>query len=124
MPKNNANLVWGITKDHLNEPDGCSSATMESEVGTWGNKNGVCLIRGGKVKGTTHAKESTHAASLVVPFRIKDDDGELYYTGKMTKELADSPDVLLPLDDFAMPNAGATTLELWNDKTNSWEAVN
>lgn len=109
--------AWMIDKDLIN---------TDIEVGTWGNQNGVCLMRGGKVKGTTHKNETVCPAldsDLSVKFRIKDDDGELYYEGRMTHALADSPDVLRPLDDFATPNAGATTLEIWSNVKNDWDIV-
>ena len=47
-----------------------------------------------------------------VQWRVKDDDGEIYYEGRMTKErLEDSEDrSFVPLD-FAMADAGATAME-------------
>jgi hypothetical protein len=44
-----------------------------------------------------------------VYFRCKDDDGEVYYYGKMQRVDFD------PLDDFAAPNAGCTTIEYLHD---------
>ena len=55
-------------------------------------------------------------------FRLYDDDGELYYTGRVlfsgtddkgqpvTIETADEADAFGPLDDFGRPNAGAVDL--------------
>jgi hypothetical protein len=40
-------------------------------------------------------------------FRMLDDDGELYYRGKIWGDY----DGFEPLDDFGMPNAGCTTIE-------------
>jgi len=50
---------------------------------------------------------------LTVQFQLFDDDGNLYYTGKMT-ENAD----FAPLDDFGTPNAGCTYMKYrkGNDK--------
>ena len=43
-----------------------------------------------------------------IPFRMYDDDGELYYEGKMSEEC----EGFEPLDDFGMPNAGCTEIRL------------
>lgn len=40
-------------------------------------------------------------------FRMKDDDGEIYYYGYIWGDY----DGFEPLDDFGMPNAGCTTIE-------------
>jgi hypothetical protein len=113
MPK-----AWMILADHFN-PFG-----PETEIGTWGGMDGVCCVRGGKTVGTTHKGETgldginkfqTVPIADMVKFRLKDDDGELCYSGVMTPELADSPDILIPLDDYATPMAGATTLEILKD---------
>lgn len=116
MPK-----AWIILKDHLNTPE-------DTEAGTWGGMDGVCLVRNWKTVGTTHKGETgldhpflTVPLADMVHFRLKDDDGEVYYVGVMTPELADSPDILRPLDDFAMPNAGCTTLEVLADGV--WKQV-
>lgn len=41
-------------------------------------------------------------------FRMYDDDGELYYAGKIRGDF----DGFEPLDDFGMPNAGCTEIRL------------
>lgn len=113
--------AWKITKDLGNAAD-----SPENETGTWGNLNGTCLIRGGKVKGITHAGESICPATdeqLTVKFRLKDDDGEVCYEGKMTHELADSHEILRPLDDFAEGNVGCTNMEIWSNVKNDWDLV-
>lgn len=47
-----------------------------------------------------------------VQWRVKDDDGEIYYEGRMTKErLEDSEDRAFGPLDFAIANAGATSME-------------
>ena len=57
-----------------------------------------------------------------VQWRVKDDDGEIYYEGRMTKErLEDSEDRAFGPLDFAAADAGATTMEyLENGK---WEQL-
>lgn len=44
------------------------------------------------------------------PFRMFDDDGELYYEGYCALE------DFAPLDDFGMPNAGCTEIKYRNEK--------
>lgn len=57
-----------------------------------------------------------------VQWRVKDDDGEIYYEGRMTKErLEGFEDRSFGPLDFAMADAGATTMEyLENGK---WEQL-
>lgn len=52
-------------------------------------------------------------------FRMHDDDGELYYEGRLlrTGKLADNDNVLFaPLEDFGLPNAGCTRIYYRQDK--------
>lgn len=44
-------------------------------------------------------------------FKMFDDDGEWYYTGRIVGEY----DGFEPLEDFGMPNAGATNIEYMVD---------
>jgi hypothetical protein len=44
-------------------------------------------------------------AKLPYRFRLLDDDGEVYYEGRMSELDFD------PLDDYGMPNAGCTELQ-------------
>lgn len=98
--------IWKITEDILTVG---SMGTIPCHVGTWGDRGGARLFRDGK--GGPAAPD----VPTPVRFRIIDDDGEVYYHGEMTAELADSCDILLPLDDFATPNDGATDLEIMRD---------
>ncbi len=52
-------------------------------------------------------------------FCLYDDDGELYYAGRMLE----SPETqgFEPLDDFGMPNAGCTLIKIQNKETKVWE---
>lgn len=56
--------------------------------------------------------------SIIREFKLYDDDGELYYTGKMMcadgSDPMESGDLFAPLDDYGMPNAGCTELRVWN----------
>jgi hypothetical protein len=44
-------------------------------------------------------------------FRMYDDDGEWYYTGRIVGEY----DGFEPLDDYGMPNAGCTEIKFLSD---------
>jgi len=115
--------VWKIDADILAVG---AIGTNPNHAGTWGNENGTCLIRDGKVRGVTHKDESNCPAGddiLTVRFRIKDDDGELYYEGRMTAELSGSDEVFRPLNDFATPNDGATSLEIYNNAKRIWQMI-
>lgn len=53
-------------------------------------------------------------------FRMKDDDGEVYYEGRIILlEDADPESEFGPLDDFGAPNAGCTSIEYKTEK--GWE---
>jgi len=49
---------------------------------------------------------------LPYTFRIYDDDGELYFEGKSDDN--ESEDAFSPLDEYAMPNYGATEIHYKN----------
>lgn len=51
-------------------------------------------------------------------WRCKDDDGNVYYEGRLIGE-----ESFGPLDDFASPNAGATTIEYLNQETQTWSVL-
>lgn len=89
-------MAWIITKDHI--------ADKNAAEGTNANAVGVC--------GPSRAKPETIEALKAGgghAFRMLDDDGELYYEGRCTS--CDDNAALGPLDNFGMPNAGATTIQ-------------
>lgn len=53
-------------------------------------------------------------------FRLRDDDGELYYTGFYLGP--DDETKFAPLDDYGMPNAGATVIE-YRGESGEWERL-
>jgi hypothetical protein len=57
------------------------------------------------------------------PFRMYDDDGELLYEGRLlTMQHGDEGNYdLSPLDDFGMPNAGCTRIDVY--RNGKWEIV-
>ena len=87
--------AWKITKDHLaRTPD-------EDEAGTSGPGNA-----------------SEHHMNLLKDgegevFKMYDDDGELYYTGRLVfdDDMEGTEEACYgPLSDFGMPNAGCTEI--------------
>lgn len=51
-------------------------------------------------------------SDCVYKFRMLDDDNEVYYEGRCNK-----PDSFAPLNDFGMPNAGATMIQYRQELT-------
>ncbi len=101
-----ADYAWIIDIDHL--PDLCSpEGTNYNAVGVRGphdaGDNALCTLADG----------------FGEQFRIYDDDGELYYTGR----IAGDYEGFEPLDDFGGPNAGATDIKYLNKKTGKWELL-
>lgn len=88
---------WIITKDHL---DGTDEGTI-----------GPSDIGDGMMQALREGAGEY--------FRLFDDDGELYYTGRIVGELGDDGD---PLTDFGMPNAGCTYMSMKN-AAGQWEVV-
>ena len=84
--------MWIIEKDHLWNEDG----EMKSRVGY-------------------HSKDYDEVkmnAQLLVEFRVLDDDGIVYYSGKMTKErIEDSETRAFDVLDWAEYDAGCTELQ-------------
>lgn len=65
------------------------------------------------------------AKALGTRFRMKDDDGEVYYEGYVVENPDDPESILAPLDNYGMPAAGCTTLETWKPgKGGGWKPVN
>jgi hypothetical protein len=60
-------------------------------------------------------KELTAGAGQ--PFRLFDDDGHLYYEGRIVGRF----EGFEPLDDYGQPNAGCTSIQLRTEK--GWEVV-
>jgi hypothetical protein len=93
-----ATYAWRITRDILAEGDGDG---FESEVGVTGPRNAPPELLTELDKGHGRA------------FRIYDDDGEHYYTGRIVfsdDEAGLGDEAFGPLWDFGAPNAGATEI--------------
>ncbi len=93
---------WIITRDYLFE----NGDDTENSVGIIGNRD------------TIFDKETILEYGKT--FRMKDDDGNIYYEGKIIeshnlKKEDSSITGFEPLDDFGMPNAGCTSIEYLED---------
>lgn len=119
-----ASYGWIIDTDHL-VTSGVTDAS-ESRVGTFGPSGIHPRIEAtltGKGDLDPPPPESADAwASLLVQvrrWRCMDDDGELYYEGRF---IGPESRIFAPLEDFAMPDAGATTIE-YLAPSGAWEAL-
>jgi hypothetical protein len=103
-------MPWTITKDFIADP----AARQPS------NANAVGMVGPRNSKLTA---EQIIAHSKGRKFRMKDDDGELYYEGLMvlTPEDGDEGE-FRPLSDFGTPNAGATSIE-YQRPDGTWETL-
>ena len=81
--------MWIITKDYI------SSAGETTAVGT----------RSRDLKDGEEDK-------CTIPFKLYDDDGELYYEGLMSPGAADSMKIFSPLHGWAMGYAGCTEIHV------------
>lgn len=97
---------WEITHDHV------AMEGEKSDVGLQGPREFIDPQ-------TVHAGRTSYKLPIPMPhrFRMRDDDGELYYSGVCSKE------DFAPLDDFGLPNAGAVTIEYLNPRTGEYEAL-
>jgi hypothetical protein len=88
-----AAYAWLITKDHITEP----GDDLPSRVGWQGPHDAPAglLERLNDGDGLT--------------FRMKDDDGEVYYEGRYLGP--DDEDMFGPLDDLGRPDAGAVDIQ-------------
>jgi len=116
--------AWIITKDHLAEcegHDGTSDAELLAgvNIGTTTYCDGTCNPGEAGTTGPSTAPQALLdrlAAGQGHTFRMYDDDGELYYTGRLLRD-EDNPrydeDTALrgPLADYGEPNAGAVRIE-------------
>jgi hypothetical protein len=105
-----ARYYWIIEKDHTADST-APKATNANAVGLTGPKDPV---------------DAPPANWACHPFKMYDDDGELYYEGKLyfDPEYEDvEPEVwFFPKDDFGEPNAGCTEIH-YKNKDGKFEAV-
>lgn len=91
-----SDYAWIITRDHLGEGDAGSRGPSDITV------DQTAALRAGEGE----------------DFRLFDDDGELYYSGRVIGEMADGD----PLTDFGAPSEGCTYMSM-KDKDGKWEIV-
>ena len=73
-------------------------------------------INDGEFNGYTHPKTDAPLEKCVIPFRMYDDDDELYYEG-----LGNNSNSFQPLDLFGTPNDGCTWIEYFEN--GKWEQL-
>lgn len=92
---------WTITEDRV------------TPAGAEGHAVGVIGPRGAELS-------AGEIIARGVPFRMRDDDGELYYVGAFVGD-STSEDGFGPLDDYGRPNAGCTSIEY--RRAGVWEVL-
>jgi hypothetical protein len=112
--------AWIITKDLIADEE---DRVAYPEGGR--NLHAVNLIG---PRSATERDEARLKAGEGIPFRLLDDDGEVYYYGRRLEQSdADEgymgENELAPLDNFGRPNAGCAIQEEKN-KDGKWEAIN
>ena len=90
---------WIITKDLLWDED--------SE---WNKRHGMKNNKGTIGPSGTILDKGT-IVTMGKKFRLKDDDGEIYYEGMIFESDMTETTGFEPLDEFGMPNAGCTSIE-------------
>ena len=91
-------MPWIIDRDLI--------ADAQAKTGTNANAVGVAGPHGYAGDGS----------ELTCQFRMRDDDGEIYYEGRADAESFD------PLDHFGTPNAGVTQIE-YQQPDGSWKPL-
>lgn len=93
---------WIITRDHLADQDD----GQDSCVGLSGPRN------------ISEATENALREGKGVAFRMYDDDGELYVSGRIVGDF----DGFEPLDDYGMGGLGCTEIR-YRDGNGPWRAL-
>lgn len=113
--------AWVITRDYICDSLGIDSAKGCS--GKCGLSSPACAVG---VSGPSTASQSeVDDAAHGERFRMYDDDGILYYAGKIWVDPRneDGVEKFGPLADFGTPNAGAVEIRYQNDITGEWETL-
>ena len=114
---------WLITHDSIAEEDETAPSNSNAK-GMTGPRN-IGQDHAETLRSVASAGYSKYQGESVRKFKIYDDDGELYYTGLYIGpddgDLGD--DAFGPLDDFGMPNAGATEIRYLNRETGEYETL-
>lgn len=109
-----AEYAWIIDVDHSPDPN--------YPEGSYCNAKGVC----GPSTAPDNLLDILRNTQQGRRFKIFDDDGELYYEGRIIVDVPDGYDLqdehFGPLWDFGTPNAGATDIQYLND-SGLWETL-
>jgi hypothetical protein len=104
-----ARYGWIVTEDHDGDRARSEGFEQASDVGTLGPRD----VSPGFARQLKENKGKS--------WRAYDDDGTLLYTGRYIGPLG-GDEMFGPLEDFAMPNAGATTIKYKNGR-GAWETL-
>lgn len=107
--------AWIINKDHTADETSGPEGTNMNAVGVMGPSDAPELM--------CQALEGNHELLegwTAFPFKMYDDDGELYYEGHYICD--DGEPDFGPLDDFGAPNAGATEIR-YKNAAGKWETL-
>jgi hypothetical protein len=96
--------AWIITRDYYSDH-------------SWGCASNKGLF--GPASLSFEEMKQIESNSKGCPFRMRDDDGELYFEGLLYGEHTTGFE---PLEDFGMPDSGCTTIEYVNGQGH-WEAL-
>jgi hypothetical protein len=99
-----ARYAWIIDTDHLFDPD---DTVTPDEKGITGPHNAPAEFL------TILEGTAPSTGRMVHKFKMYDDDGELYYSGRYIGPNDDS--MFGPLENFGMPNAGCTDIHYKKD---------
>ena len=98
---------WIITRDYITPADERESTYS---VGTMGPRNMPAEL------------DDRLRTGEGVAFRLLDDDGEIYYHGRLITTDPGGEDEFGPLNDFGTPNAGATDIQ-YRNPVGQWESL-
>lgn len=109
-----AGYAWVVTKDYIHD---------DTPLADWG-KLGKGVDVNVQGPGRATPEEIRKAELEGQPFRMYDDDGILYYSGRCWSFDGDgSEQAFGPLDDYGKPNAGATEIRYRDRTTGKWETL-
>ena len=109
-------MQWIITLDHLE--DKCHG------LGNYDGKEGIVREKSREQRHElVGAHVQAHAASLPYEFRLLDDDGEVYFSGRCGDIAAAFEDAAFAPLDWAEPNFGCTELQYRAVGATEWETL-
>lgn len=111
---NTATYAWIVDVDHL------SNVPLSSQLTESGINTRVGLVGPRNIDPERERMLRDNTATEVRRWRCKDDDGELCYEGRF---IGAEDAIFAPLEDFAMPDSGATSIEYLNPQTGTWEIL-